>query len=152
SPDGTQVAVGSNFGNVALMSSSLTGVTSFAVGSGTVYVAFGPDPAAPPWLRVNDVPAAEGNAGPAAASLTVTLAAASGQTVTVDWATANGTATSGSDYTAASGTLTFAPGETTRTVDVVVLGDTLSEGNETFTVNLSNASGAPVGDGQGVGT
>jgi hypothetical protein len=152
SPDGTQVAVGSSSGNVALMSSTLTGVTSFAVGGGTAYVSFGLDPAAPPWLRVNDVAVTEGNIGTATATFTVSLSAASSQTVTVNWATANGTATAGSDYTAGSGTLTFAPGETTKTVDVAVLGDTLSEGNETFTVNLSGASGAPVGDGQGVGT
>jgi hypothetical protein len=153
SPDGTQVAVGSIFGNVALMSSSLTGLTSFGTGtSGTAYVAFGLDPTASPWLRVNDVSVTEGHTGTTTASFTVSLSAASSQTVTVDWATANGTATAGSDYTAAGGTLTFEPGETSKTVTVEVLGDTLTEGNETFNVNLSGASGAPIDDGQGLGT
>src|SRR5262249_512272 len=67
-------------------------------------------------------------------------------------ATADGTAVAGSDYTAAGGTLTFAPGETTKTVTVAVRGDTSDEPNETFFVYLSNPSGAPIADGQGVGT
>src|SRR5436305_3514348 len=62
--------------------------------------------------------------------------------VTVDYATADGTATSGSDYTAVTGTLTFAPGETAKSIDVTVRGDTTPENNETFFVNLKNASGA----------
>src|SRR5262249_41687553 len=72
--------------------------------------------------------------------------------VTVDWATADGSATAGSDYTAASGTLTFAPGETSKTFTVAVIGDTTDEPNETFLVNLSNAANATISDGQGVGT
>jgi len=61
------------------------------------------------------------------------------KTVTVDWATEDGTATAGEDYSAASGTLTFGPGETTKTVSVVVLHDTVEGHGETFTVRLSNA-------------
>src|SRR5262249_14556356 len=72
--------------------------------------------------------------------------------VTVSWATADGTATAGSDYTAAGGTLTFGPGETTKTILVGVLGDTTDEPNEAFTVNLSNPANATITDGQGVGT
>jgi hypothetical protein len=72
--------------------------------------------------------------------------------VTVKYATANGTALAGSDYTAASGTLTFAPGQTSQTVTVNVMGNTTVEPNETFAVNLSAASGATLFDGQGVGT
>ena len=74
-----------------------------------------------------------GTAGTTNATFTVTLSAASGQTVTVDYATADGTATAPADYTATPGTLTFAPGQTTKTVTVPVIGDTLDEANETFT-------------------
>ena len=63
----------------------------------------------------------------------------------VNYATANGTATAGSDYTATSGTLTFAAGETTKTVSVPVLGDTSVESDETFTLTLSNPAGATLG-------
>ena len=79
----------------------------------------------------------EGNSGTVNAAFTVSLSAASGQTVTVNYATANGTAVAPGDYTAASGTLTFTPGVTTQTLTVPVNGDTLNEPNETFFVNLS---------------
>jgi hypothetical protein len=75
--------------------------------------------------------------------------------VTVNFATANGAkfgATAPSDYLATSGTLTFNPGETTKTIDVTVNGDTVPEPNETFNVNLSGASGASIADGSGLGT
>ena len=77
--------------------------------------------------------------------------AASGQ-VTVTYATADGTATAGSDYTRASGKLRFAPGETEKTVAVPVLDDVVDEGEETFTLRLLNASGAVVADGEATGT
>jgi hypothetical protein len=70
----------------------------------------------------------------------------------VDYATANGAAAAGTDYQSAAGTLTFAPGETTKSVTVPVLGDRLGEPNETFVVNLANPTNAYVADGQGVGT
>jgi hypothetical protein len=72
--------------------------------------------------------------------------------VTVNYATADGTAVQPSDYTTASGTLTFAPGETSKTVTVNVNGDTSNEADETFFVNLSGASNATVSDAQGLGT
>src|SRR5262249_39726190 len=83
---------------------------------------------------------------------TVHLFAASADTVTVDYATANGSATAGSDYQAASGTLTFVPGQTSATITVPVNGDLLAEPNETFVVNLSNAINAAIGDPQGIAT
>jgi hypothetical protein len=67
-------------------------------------------------------------------------------TVTVNFATSNGTATAGSDYTARSGTVTFAAGETTKTVTVPITGDGAVEGNETFTISLAGASGATIAD------
>lgn len=84
---------------------------------------------------------------------TARLSAASGQNVTVRYATANGTAAAGSDYTAlALTTLTFSPGQTTKTVIVQVRGDTSREANETFFVNLSAAANTTIADAQGLGT
>ena len=103
-------------------------------------------------LSINDVTQDEGNSGTQNATFTVTLSPAASQTVTVSYATANGTATAGSDYTAASGTLTFAAGETSKTIAVAVTGDTTIEADETFTVTLSGASGAPISRAQGTGT
>ncbi|MFO0808128.1 MAG: S8 family serine peptidase [Gemmataceae bacterium] len=86
------------------------------------------------------------------AAFTVSLDAASATPISVSFATANGTAVAGSDYTAASGTITFAPGETTRAVLVRTLDDALAEPTETFIVNLSNPVGATISHGQGIGT
>ena len=108
------------------------------------------DPA--PALSIGDVTVTEGHSGSSSAVFTVTLAAASGQTVTAGYATADGTATAGSDYTAASGTLTFAPGAVTQTVAVAVLGDVAVEAGETFRVTLANPVNATIADGQGTGT
>ena len=82
----------------------------------------------------------------------VTLSRAPSGTVTVDYATADGTATAGSDYTATSGTLSFAAGETEKTVSVPVLDDGHDEGSETLTLTLSNPSGAYLADGSATGT
>jgi hypothetical protein len=94
----------------------------------------------------------EGNAGTTNAVFTVSLSPASTNTVTVHYASADGTATAGSDYTALSGTLTFAPGDTSKTITAAVNGDTINEPDETFVVNLSNPSNATVADGQGRAT
>jgi sugar lactone lactonase YvrE len=85
------------------------------------------------------------------AVFTVSLSEASTVPVSVDFATASGTA-SASDFVANSGTITFAPGQTSRTVMVRTSDDLLFEASETFSVNLSNATGAVIADGQGVGT
>jgi Zn-dependent metalloprotease len=101
-------------------------------------------------LSASDTTVVEGNSGSTDAFVNVTLSSAGVGPVTVDFATADGTATTAdNDYTAATGTITFAPGQTTRTVTVSVVGDTTVEPSETFFVNLSNANGAAVGDGQG---
>lgn len=105
-----------------------------------------------PALAVADATVTEGNSGSSNASFTVTLSAASGQTVTVAFATSNGTATAGSDYTATNGTLSFAAGETSKTIPVAVLGDTVNEPNETFTLTLSAATNATIADNSAVGT
>ncbi len=104
-------------------------------------------------LSVDDVTVTEGNSGTTAASFTVTLAPASSRTVTVRYATADGTATAADDdYLAVSGTLTFAPGVTTQPVEVAVHGDLKYEPNETFTLDLSSATNATIEDGTGVAT
>ena len=86
------------------------------------------------------------------ARVLVTQSDISAQTVTVDYATSNGTATAGADYTAASGTLTFSPGQTTKFIDVSITNDDLNESDETFTVTISNAVNATIADATATGT
>jgi hypothetical protein len=105
-----------------------------------------------PSLSISDVSINEGNSGSTNAVFTVTLSSSSIQQITVNYATADGTATAGADYTSTSGMLTFAPGTISMPVVVPVQGDTLSEVNEQFSVNLSGAVNATIADGQGVGT
>ena len=82
----------------------------------------------------------------------VSLSRAASGRVSVTWATADGTATAGSDYTRASGKLRFAPGETEKTISVPVLDDAHDEGAETFTLRLTASSGAAIADGVATGT
>ena len=106
-----------------------------------------------PSLSVADVSAREGT--DANAAFTVSLSRVfytAAHKVTVDYATSDGTATAGADYTATSGTLTFAAGETTKTVNVPILDDAVDEGEETFTLRLSNVVGAHIADGEATGT
>ncbi len=109
-------------------------------------------PGLAPWLAVVDASGVEG--ANTAVDFTVTLNRAVAETVTVDYATSDGTATAGADYTATSGTLTFAPGETRKTVSVPLLDDEVEESAETFTLTLSNASGgrAYLSDATATGT
>ncbi|MGD9720938.1 MAG: Calx-beta domain-containing protein [Pirellulales bacterium] len=104
-------------------------------------------------LTIGGASVVEGNSGPTNALFTVNLSESQDTQVTVAFATSNGTATTaGGDYAATSGTLTFAPNETQKIVTVAVSGDTTQEANETFFVNLSNASGATIFSAQGTGT
>ncbi|MEV6643766.1 Calx-beta domain-containing protein [Amycolatopsis sp. NPDC051371] len=105
-------------------------------------------------LSINDVTVDEGSGGaPVPATFTVSLlGGTSPNPVTVHYATANGTATAPADYAAASGNVTFAPGETAKPVTVLVNPDTVDEPNETFTVNLSAPAGAGLVDPTGIGT
>ena len=82
----------------------------------------------------------------------VTLSRAASGTVTVDYATADGSARAGVDYTGARGRLTFRAGESSKTIEVAALDDAHDEGEETFTLRLSNVSGARVTDGEATGT
>jgi hypothetical protein len=104
-----------------------------------------------PSFSINDVTIVEGDAGMSTAIFTVTLTNPNAVASTVQYATANGTATAGTDYVATSGTLTFNPGTTTQTITVTIIGDAIKEANETFFVILSNPTNAVIADGQGVG-
>jgi probable HAF family extracellular repeat protein len=125
------------------------------VGSGAIggaHHAFLLTPSATPDLTISDVTVIERNTGTNSAVFTVSLSAPSELEVQVGYATANGNAAAGSDFASASGTLTFAPGETSQTITIGVNGDRLPEPNETFFVNLSGAANATIADGQGLGT
>ena len=102
-----------------------------------------------PNLTVNDVAANEADG---TLTFTVSLDGTSAQPITVDYATANETATAGTDYTSSTGTLTWNAGETSQEITIDIADDSLSEGNETFVVDLTNASNANISDGQGQGT
>ena len=106
-----------------------------------------------PSITIDNRTVTEPNTGAINAVFTVKLSVASGQNVTVKYATGGGTAAAGTDYTArALTTLTFTPGQTTKTVTVQVKGDVANEANETFFVNLSAAANASIADAQGLGT
>ena len=107
------------------------------------------DPAS---LAASDPSVTEGDSGTKNATFLVSLSAASTDTVTVDYATADGSATAPADYAASSGTLTFAPGETSKSVSVAVNGDTMDEHHETFFLNLSNPSNAGLAELRGIAT
>jgi hypothetical protein len=106
----------------------------------------------PPTLSINDVTVTEGNSGATIAQFSVALSAATSSTVTVSFATADGTATAGTDYAAQTGILSFAPGQTSTTISVTANGDTTFEPDETFLVDLFSPSGATLADAQGQAT
>jgi hypothetical protein len=134
--------------------SNATGGATIADGQGLGTIV-NDDGGPAPMLSISDVFVNEGNAGAVNAVFTVTLSSASASVVTVDFATADGTATvADNDYQSRSGTVTFPANDTTpKSITVPVVGDTNIESDETFFVNLSNATGgATIGDGQGLCT
>ena len=129
---------------VAVATTTLAAVT---LGSGVAAHA------APPELKVSDVTVTEGNSGTSFATFTINYAGPGASGVTVDYATADETATAGTDYVATSGTAILPSGGCKcTTVSVTINGDTAPELNETFEVNLSNPVGKTITDGQGIGT
>nr|CBA31110.1 hypothetical protein Csp_C26910 [Curvibacter putative symbiont of Hydra magnipapillata] len=134
--------------NFTLTATRTAGTTTNASANGTATIT---DDDATPSLSVNDITV---NEAAGTATFTVTLSAASGQTVTVGYNTSDGTATAGSDYTSTTGTLTFAPGVTTQTITVNIANDApaIFEGAETFNVNLVTPTNATITDNLGVGT
>ena len=106
--------------------------------------------ATPPTILIAD---AEGfERAEASVDFTVTLDRASADTVTVDYRTSPGTATEGADYTATSGIVTFAPGDTAKTISVPIVDDDVEDGGETFSVTLSNPTNATLGNHTATGT
>jgi len=104
-------------------------------------------------VTISSVSKKEGDSGTTAFVFTLAVSGSPLSTVTVDWATGGGTAPVVTDYAPANGTVSFAPGVTTRAVTVQVVGNRIPEPNETFFVNLSNPSpNAYLGNAQGVGT
>jgi uncharacterized repeat protein (TIGR01451 family) len=132
--------------NVTLSSPTLATISD-GTGVGTIT-----DDDVPPTLSIDDVTLVEGDSGTKNFVFTVTRTGKLALPSSVNFATANGTATAGSDYTATSGTLSFSANQATTTITVVVSGDLADEADETFTVNLSGASGATISDGSGTGT
>src|ERR1043166_2108913 len=115
-----------------------------AVGAFTV----GPAPG-PPFFTVGDIVVAEGSNGTVTARFNVQLIGDTNEICSVDYATVDGTAQAGSDYIAAGGTLTFVPGETSKTVAVTVTGDAPVEPDEDFYLRLGNPVNAEIGRPQG---
>ena len=105
-------------------------------------------------MSINDVTVTEGNTGAVNATFTVSLSVAYDVAVTVHYQTANGSATAGSDYAAASGDVIIAAGQTTKTFTVAVIGPGApgAEPTENFVVNLSAATNGLIVDSQGVST
>jgi CSLREA domain-containing protein len=105
-----------------------------------------------PVLSIGDVAVTQSNSGATSAVFTVSLSMASAQSITVNYATADGTATASGDYQAVSGTLTFNPGDISKTITVLVNSDAAFDPTETFFVNLSNAGNTAIAKSQGTGT
>jgi len=106
-----------------------------------------------PAITISDAALAEGDDGTTAYVFTVSLSKATSRRVSVSFATAaDGSAIAGEDFEAKRGTLTFAGGQTSKTVTVLVNGDATVEGDETFALKLSRASNAFIADSRGVGT
>jgi len=129
------------------ITAAYSGAGNFNAGTGTV------TQVVIPGISINDVTVAEGQSGTSVLNFTVTLSAASNLPVTLNYQTANGTATAPSDYVAIPLTsLTFDPGVTTKTFTVLINGDVNFEPDETFTVNLTNPTNATITRAAGTGT
>ncbi|WFU18458.1 Calx-beta domain-containing protein [Bradyrhizobium sp. CB3481] len=141
-PDGSGASAG--IALATLQTGAAVSASSFAISGATATPDVGD-------ISISDVMIAEGNSGTRTATFTVSRTGTAA--FAVDFATADGSATAGSDYLAAGGTLNFAAGQASRTVSVTINGDTVIEPNETFLLNLANATnGGTIVDGQGLGT
>ncbi|MBE9217568.1 beta strand repeat-containing protein [Dolichospermum flos-aquae] len=138
-------------GNETAIFNLLTG-TGYTVGTSNSSTITITDNDSQPQISINDVTLTEGNSGTKTANFAVTLFSSSNQTITVAYQTSNVSAVAGTDYITQTGTITFNPGEVSKTVGVIVNGDTLVENNETFKVNLSTPVNATIADGEGIGT
>jgi hypothetical protein len=144
------------FGFIAAPGASPASPTNYVL-NGTPLSGETTPPPVTPAISIADVTISEGNSGTKNATFTVTLSAASASAVTVNYATRNGTATAGTaanggDYTTANGTLAFSAGQTSKTINVAILGDTVFESDETFYLDLSAAVGATLSRSSATGT
>ena len=130
-----------------VLSGSVNASIASAVETGTIL-----DDDAEPLLSISDVIISEGDTGQTIAEVAVNLSSESGQTVTVDFISAENSATEGTDYQSSSGTLTFAPGTTEQTISVAILNDLIDEDDESFFLNLSSSVNATISDGQSLVT
>jgi hypothetical protein len=127
---------------------SATGATFFDNQGGCTIT----DNDAPPGVTLDDVTVTEGHHGAAGAVFTLTLSAPSGQAVTVNYRTSDGSASAGLDFDKAVGAVVFPAGQTQHAVTVPVKGELRDEGNETFSLELVSATNATINDNQGAGT
>jgi hypothetical protein len=130
-----------------------TGAT-VGVGTGTVTITDDDDDGGggDPVVSIGNATVVEGNTGTTPATFTLTLSEESDEQVTVTWQTRDGSATAPGDYGQRGGQVVFEPGRTSQPVDIAVVGDTLDEDDETFTVELTGAVGASLGANPGTGT
>ena len=128
---------------------ALSSPTGATLGTPTTHAVTIGDDDPPPSLSTSDCSVTEGTTS---CTFTVSLSAVSGKTVSVNYVTAGGTAASGVDYQATSGTLTIQPGHASAAVSVPIFPDNLDENDESFSLSLSGASNASIADGTGVGT
>ncbi|MFG1294500.1 cellulase family glycosylhydrolase [Xanthobacter variabilis] len=150
--NGTVAANGAvSFGFQASPGGGSATVSDFVINGTAVDGGGDPTPQLPS-LAIADAQVAEGDDGASYLTFTVSLSAASTSDISVHFATTDGSATAGSDYIAQSGSLTFAAGETTKTIRVAVNGDSVVEGHETLSVTLSAPTGATLADATATGT
>ena len=142
---------GATDATIASASAAAT-ITPFGTGGATGTGGPGGPTTAASALTVGGGSVVVGTTGTAVLPFTVTLSAASTTAVTVDYATADDSAVAGADYTATGGTLIFAPGVTTQTVDVTVDGESTTSTVKTLDLNLTNASGASITSNSATGT
>ncbi|MDB0047356.1 hypothetical protein N9F21_01900 [Porticoccaceae bacterium] len=139
----------STYENNETVNLNLSGATSGATIADSQGVGTINNNDAGPSFIINNISATEGSN----LTFTITKTGSTALTHNINYATANGSAAAGSDYTSTSGTLSFSSGQTSQTVTVATTGDSTYENNETVNLNLSSATaGATIGDSQGVGT
>lgn len=136
-----------------ILANSIGGDIGDGIGRGTILNDDSEDPAPTmPRVSITDASKTEGDSGTSTLEFTVSLSAASSDTITVDFSTGSDTANAGEDYVSTTGTLSFAPGETSKSITVIINGDTDFEESERFHVNLSNPVNANLERSTAAGT
>ena len=129
----------------------LTAPSGALIANGTASAVITDDDA-PPAASIGDATVEEGSGSSTTMSFLVNLSAPSGRDISIDYASSDGTATAGQDFTGGSGTLVIPAGQASGSVDVTIVGDLSDEFDETFTLTLSSATNASIADGQALGT